>query len=81
MWQYMNYGSSVSRVPLKWNSNHREVLSNIPQDHKHHTDFLDLEETSVAKTFGVRWKADTDEFFFVPYELDSKPSLSKREVV
>ncbi|XP_051864316.1 uncharacterized protein LOC127566332 [Drosophila albomicans] len=44
-------------------------------------DFLEIDEASVAKTLGIRWRATSDEFFFVTAEMVSKPSFSKREVL
>jgi hypothetical protein len=65
----------------KWTSNHKDVLANIPKDHLLNADFLELEETSLAKTLGIRWQAHTDEFLFAPSEVDVRQSYTKREVL
>lgn len=65
----------------KWTANHKDLLKDIPKDHLLRVDFLELEESSVAKTLGIRWQADSDEFFFAPSELIAKASFTKREVL
>ncbi|XP_064540794.1 uncharacterized protein LOC135430171 [Drosophila montana] len=65
----------------KWTSNEKDLLRAIPKDHLLRADFLEIEEACSAKTLGIRWKADTDEFFFAPSELTTKQSVSKREVL
>ncbi|XP_051862363.1 uncharacterized protein LOC127565811 [Drosophila albomicans] len=65
----------------KWTSNSKDVLRRIPKDHLLCADFLEIDEASVAKTLGIRWRATSDEFFFVTAEMVSKPSFSKREVL
>jgi len=53
----------------KLTSNKKGVLRQIPKDHLLRADFLKREEASVAKTLGIRWPANTDEFFFAPSEF------------
>ncbi|XP_062134720.1 uncharacterized protein LOC133844653 [Drosophila sulfurigaster albostrigata] len=65
----------------KWTSNSKDVLRRIPKDHLLCADFLEIDEASVAKTLGIRWRATSDELFFVTAEMVSKPSFSKREVL
>jgi len=65
----------------KWTSNNKTVLRNIPKEHLLRIDFLEIEEASVAKTLGIRWQADSDEFFFSPSDLSSTKSVTKREVL
>ncbi|XP_068158480.1 uncharacterized protein [Drosophila tropicalis] len=65
----------------KWTSNVKSVLSCIPKSHLLNADFLDIEEASTAKTLGIRWKATTDEFYFVISPQDVKPAYTKREVL
>ncbi|XP_051864315.1 uncharacterized protein LOC127566331 [Drosophila albomicans] len=65
----------------KWTSNSKDVLRRIPKDHLLCEDFLEIDEASVAKTLGIRWRATSDEFFFVTAEMVSKPAFSKREVL
>ncbi|XP_070139973.1 uncharacterized protein [Drosophila kikkawai] len=44
-------------------------------------DFLEIDAESTAKTLGVRWKATSDEFFFIPPELTAGSSFTKRQVL
>ncbi|XP_060665537.1 uncharacterized protein LOC132797774 [Drosophila nasuta] len=44
-------------------------------------DFLELEDSSTAKTLGIRWQAHDDEFFFMPPEVAHQDSYTKREVL
>ncbi|XP_060665532.1 uncharacterized protein LOC132797770 [Drosophila nasuta] len=65
----------------KWTSNHKSVLKDIPKDHLLREDFLKLEDSSTAKTLGIRWQAHDDEFFFMPPEVAHQDSYTKREVL
>ncbi|XP_041450162.1 uncharacterized protein LOC121404571 [Drosophila obscura] len=65
----------------KWTANQKGVLSDIPLDHLLRADFLELEESSIAKTLGIRWQASADEFFFVPPELIHREACTKRNVL
>ncbi|XP_062141924.1 uncharacterized protein LOC133849944 [Drosophila sulfurigaster albostrigata] len=65
----------------KWTSNHKRVLKDIPKDHLLREDFLELEDSSTAKTLGIRWQAHDDEFFFMPPEVAHQDSYTKREVL
>lgn len=65
----------------KWTSNEKDLLKIIPKEHRLRSDFLEIEEASDAKTLGIRWKADTDKFFFSPTKLLVQHSVSKREVL
>ncbi|XP_051864344.1 uncharacterized protein LOC127566357 [Drosophila albomicans] len=65
----------------KWTSNHKSVLKDIPKDHLLREDFLELEDSSTAKTLGIRWQAHDDEFFFMPPEVAHQDSYTKREVL
>ncbi|XP_046868527.1 uncharacterized protein LOC124460982 [Drosophila willistoni] len=65
----------------KWTSNVKSVLSCIPKCHLLNADFLNIEEASTAKTLGIRWKATTDEFYFVISPRDIKSAYTKREVL
>ncbi|KAM7356671.1 uncharacterized protein ACRADG_002324 [Cochliomyia hominivorax] len=65
----------------KWTSNSKDILDGIPPDHLLHEDFLKLEETSSAKTLGIRWNACFDNFYFVAHPLDETVNYTKREVL
>ncbi|XP_052858246.1 uncharacterized protein LOC128266018 [Drosophila gunungcola] len=65
----------------KLTSNHKDILAHIPSDHLLRSDFLEIDAESTAKTLGVRWKATSDKYFFVPPELSDESSLTKRQVL
>ncbi|XP_044574134.1 uncharacterized protein LOC123258335 [Drosophila ananassae] len=65
----------------KWTSNSKCILKDIPKDHLLREGFLELDDQSTAKTLGIRWQANKDEFFFVPSDITPKAVLSKREVL
>ncbi|XP_044779797.1 uncharacterized protein LOC123327441 [Drosophila simulans] len=65
----------------KWTSNQKEVLAAIQSNHLLNTDFLEIDAKSTAKTLGIRWRATSDEFFFVPPELANETSFTKRQVL
>jgi len=57
-------------LPLrKWTSTHNDILAHIQSDHLLTIDFLEIDTESTDKTLGIRWKATSDEFFFVPPDL------------
>jgi len=54
---------SASGFPLrKWTSNNKSVLKDVPAEHLLHSEFLDIDAESTAKTLGIRWRAKSDEF-------------------
>ncbi|XP_070068060.1 uncharacterized protein [Drosophila takahashii] len=54
----------------KWTSNHNGVLKDIPNEHLLHSEFLNIDAESTAKTLGIRWRATTDEFYFIAKLFD-----------
>ncbi|XP_041449449.1 uncharacterized protein LOC121404235 [Drosophila obscura] len=71
-----------SGFPLrKWTANHKGVLRDIPVDHLLRADFLELDESSIAKTLGIRWQANADEFYSAPPEVLQRESCTKRNVL
>ena len=73
---------SSAGFPLrKWTANKKDVLKHLPADHLLHADFLEIDEASSAKTLGVRWKATTDEFYFVSSPLNPMSTYTKRTVL
>ncbi|XP_043862253.1 uncharacterized protein LOC122756499 [Drosophila santomea] len=73
---------SASGFPLrKWTSNNKSVLKDVPVENLLHSEFLDIDAESTAKTLGIRWRARSDEFYFVPPEIVVEPSYTKREVL
>ncbi|XP_060662116.1 uncharacterized protein LOC132795433 [Drosophila nasuta] len=65
----------------KWTSNSKHVLKRIRKEYLLCADFPEIDKASVTKTIGIRWRATSDEFFFVTAEMVSKPSFTKREVL
>ncbi|XP_044778557.1 uncharacterized protein LOC123327126 [Drosophila simulans] len=73
---------SASGFPLrKWTSNNKSVLKDVPAEHLLHSEFLDIDAESTPKTLGIRWRAKSDKFYFVPPDIVVEPSYTKREVL
>lgn len=54
-----------------------EKVNLKPQGHTERCPGIDAEST--AKTLGIRWRAKSDEFYFVPPEIAVETSYTKRE--
>ena len=65
----------------KWTSNKKMILSDLSSDHLLHKDFLQFDDSSVAKTLGIRWNARTDVFYFTVKPFADKSSFTKREIL
>ncbi|XP_059223030.1 uncharacterized protein LOC131996873 [Stomoxys calcitrans] len=65
----------------KWTSNSKEFLKSIPKDHLLNSEFLEFEDSSKAKTLGVRWNAKLDDFYFVAGQLDANSDPTKRNIL
>lgn len=65
----------------KWTSNSPEVLEGIPKSHLLQEDFCEFEDTSNAKTLGVRWNAKSDVFYFSAKPLTTRKNITKRQVL
>ncbi|XP_043062888.1 uncharacterized protein LOC122319553 [Drosophila yakuba] len=82
MVQELRDAPNSAGFPLrKWTSNQKEVLAAIQSDHFLNTDFFEIDAESTAKNLGIRWKATSDEFIFVPPELAVEMSFTKRQVL
>ncbi|XP_044315224.1 uncharacterized protein LOC123037631 [Drosophila rhopaloa] len=64
----------------KWTSNEKKLLQGIPKEHMNRTDFLELEDASMAKTLGIHWHATSDSFLFLPMDISLQTTYTKREV-
>lgn len=73
--------SSAGFSLRKWTSNSRELLKDLPKEHLLKSDFLELDDSSVAKTLGIRWNALSDHFYFLVTPLELKNNYTKREVL
>lgn len=65
----------------KWTSNSKRILSDIPSDQLLYEDFLEIHDRSTAKTFGIRWNATSDSFFFSVAPFPETCSYTKREIL
>ncbi|XP_023293941.2 uncharacterized protein LOC111677110 [Lucilia cuprina] len=65
----------------KWTSNSPEVLEGIPKADLLQEDFCIFEDTSNAKTLGVRWNAKSDVFYFSARALSNRENITKRQVL
>ncbi|XP_075158336.1 uncharacterized protein LOC142231584 [Haematobia irritans] len=64
----------------KWTSNSKLILCDLPPEDLLHDDFLEFEDSSTAKTLGIRWNALSDSFFFSVQEFPTS-AYTKREVL
>ena len=62
--QLSEMGNKVGFQLRKWVSNHMEVLKNIPEKDRSSNVDLEKNQLSVAKTLGIRWDANEDNFLF-----------------
>ncbi|XP_059222740.1 uncharacterized protein LOC131996801 [Stomoxys calcitrans] len=65
----------------KWTSNSKKIITDLPPDQLLNEDFLELDDSSMAKTLGIRWNARSDSFFFTLSCLPSPCLYTKREVL
>ena len=70
--------SSAGFELRKWTSNHKTILADLPSDHLLHKDFLEFDNSSVAKTLGILWNALTDVFYFSAKPFGENHALTKR---
>ncbi|XP_075150668.1 uncharacterized protein LOC142224766 [Haematobia irritans] len=64
----------------KWTSNSKEFLASIPKEYLLNEEFLEFEDSSMAKTLGVRWNARSDCFYFSAKTLNNSTNPTKREM-
>ncbi|XP_075151482.1 uncharacterized protein LOC142225579 [Haematobia irritans] len=64
----------------KWTSNSKAILYDIPPSDLLNADFLEFDDSSTAKTLGIRWNALSDSFFFVQ-NFPSSSTYTKREIL
>ena len=65
----------------KWTSNCKTILADIPPDHLFHKDFLEFDDSSIAKTLGIRWNALTDNFYFFSKPFNENSVYTKRQML
>lgn len=65
----------------KWTSNSKEILRDLPPEDLLHSDFLDFDDCSLAKTLGIRWNALSDEFYFSTTSFSADSLYTKRAVL
>jgi len=70
----------VLYIPRAFHSEN-DILAHIQSDCLLTTDFLEIDTESAAKSLGVRWKATSNEVFFVPPDLAMEISPRKRQVL
>ncbi|XP_043867348.1 uncharacterized protein LOC122757848 [Drosophila mojavensis] len=58
-----------------------DCLRAIPKSHRLCEDFLELEDSSTAKTLGLRWQAQADLFLFSPPNIPLQETYTKRSVL
>lgn len=65
----------------KWTSNARDIISDLPSDQLLFENFLKIDAHSTAKTLGIRWNAQSDQFFFSVIPFPSICKYTKREIL
>ncbi|XP_073811694.1 uncharacterized protein [Musca autumnalis] len=73
--------SSAGFSLRKWTANSMDILADLPNDHLLCEDFLNFDDSSTAKTLGIRWNARSDSFFFVTTPFPNSCSYTKREIL
>ncbi|XP_073814303.1 uncharacterized protein [Musca autumnalis] len=73
--------SSAGFSLRKWTANSMDILADLPNDHLLCEDFLNFDDSSTAKTLGIRWNARSDSFFFVTTPFPTSSSYTKREIL
>ncbi|XP_058978855.1 uncharacterized protein LOC131802550 [Musca domestica] len=66
---------------MKWASNDRKIIQDIPHEHLLPLNWLDISEDASTKTLGIRWNISGDYFSFTPPSMENKNVSSKREVL
>lgn len=67
---------------LKWSSNSKHVLQQLPKDHIECSAPLNIDDDESVKALGVRWHPQADEFTYKIHELEViKPVLTKRQIL
>lgn len=64
----------------KWASNEPSVLSNIPEEHRAHTDEINVDKEEVS-TLGLIWVPMTDQFKIQIPSIDASKPITKRSVM
>ncbi|XP_075150439.1 uncharacterized protein LOC142224542 [Haematobia irritans] len=74
---------NTAGFPLKKiTANHSQILQNIPPEDLLHEEFLKLEDTSEAKTLGIRWNAMADNFYYSVANITVPTApLTKRKIL
>ncbi|XP_065356290.1 uncharacterized protein LOC135950686 [Calliphora vicina] len=65
----------------KWTSNSPEILAGIPKSDLLQEDFCEFEDTSNAKTLGIRWNVKSDVFYFSAKALSKRENITKRQML
>lgn len=73
--------ASAGFIIRKWTSNNKDILAGISRNDLLNEAFLELAESSNAKTLGIRWNAQHDSFFFVSQCFDKNVASTKRGIL
>ena len=65
----------------KWTSNNKTILADVPSEHLLHKDFLEFDDSSIAKTLGIRWNALSDNFYFASKPFGENSPYTKRRIL
>ncbi|XP_075163011.1 uncharacterized protein LOC142235633 [Haematobia irritans] len=62
-------------------ANAKFLLENIAREDLLDEEFLNFDDSSSAKTLGVRWNAMSDSFYYVVSTLEATPTATKRQIL
>lgn len=73
--------NSASFPLKKMTANTKCLLETIAREDLLDEEFLNFDDSSTAKTLGIRWNAMSDSFYYVVNSLDSTQSVTKRQIL
>ncbi|XP_059221362.1 uncharacterized protein LOC131995991 [Stomoxys calcitrans] len=66
---------------VKMTANNPKLLAHLPQESLYDSEFLRFNESSTAKTLGIKWNALTDSFSYTLGAIPTDQPISKRKVL
>ncbi|XP_075150680.1 uncharacterized protein LOC142224780 [Haematobia irritans] len=73
--------SSAGFPPKKLTSNSKALLQSWPREDLLDEEFLNIENHSAMKTFGIRWNAMTDSFYYNAEPIEVTLNVTKRKIL
>ncbi|XP_075150744.1 uncharacterized protein LOC142224849 [Haematobia irritans] len=79
--QLMQTLASASFPFKKITANHKFLLQGVAREDLLDEDFLNLDDSSMVKTLGIRWNAKYDHFYYVVGPIDDSAIVTKRQIL